>query len=201
MTGVLLNAGAQLLLKAGTNALGVITLTARQLVRRRCWRMATQGYFVAGVALLRGQPGRVDPRAVARAGVDRLSDALARLRGQRDRRALSVRRGGHACSAGSASASSSSACAWWREADRWPMRLRLSVRAPADRRGDDRRRRRGAALGLDHERPAGPALRGRAVDVLRRPAGARASPRPPPRSKSRCSCAASARATKSSPRR
>ena len=49
MTGVLLNAGAQLLLKAGTNVLGVITLT------RENWfdtfaRMATQGYFVLGAA-------------------------------------------------------------------------------------------------------------------------------------------------------
>jgi len=49
MAGVLLNAGAQLLLKAGTNVLGVITLT------RESWldtfaRMATQGYFVLGAA-------------------------------------------------------------------------------------------------------------------------------------------------------
>ena len=49
MTGVLLNAGAQLLLKAGTNELGVITLT------RDGWpdtllRMATQGQFVLGAA-------------------------------------------------------------------------------------------------------------------------------------------------------
>lgn len=48
LTGVLLNAAAQLLLKAGTNALGVITLT------RDDWpdtlaRMGTQGYFIAGV--------------------------------------------------------------------------------------------------------------------------------------------------------
>ena len=47
MTGVLLNAGAQLLLKAATNVLGVITLT------RDTWpdtlvRIATQGYFVMG---------------------------------------------------------------------------------------------------------------------------------------------------------
>ena len=50
MTGVLLNTGAQLLLKAGTNALGVITLT------RDDWpstlaRMATQPHFVGGVAI------------------------------------------------------------------------------------------------------------------------------------------------------
>jgi len=49
LAGVLLNAVAQLLLKAGTNALGVLTLT------RDNWtdvtlRMATQGYFIAGVA-------------------------------------------------------------------------------------------------------------------------------------------------------
>ena len=49
MAGVLLNAGAQLLLKAGTNELGVITLT------RDGWpdtllRMATQGHFVLGAA-------------------------------------------------------------------------------------------------------------------------------------------------------
>jgi multidrug transporter EmrE-like cation transporter len=49
MAGVLLNAGAQLLLKAGTNVLGVITLT------RETWfdtlaKIATQGYFVLGAA-------------------------------------------------------------------------------------------------------------------------------------------------------
>ena len=49
MAGVLLNAGAQLLLKAGTNVLGVITLT------RETWldtfaKMATQRYFVLGAA-------------------------------------------------------------------------------------------------------------------------------------------------------
>jgi multidrug transporter EmrE-like cation transporter len=49
MTGVLLNAGAQLLLKAGTNVLGVITL------ERGSWldtllRMATQGHFILGAA-------------------------------------------------------------------------------------------------------------------------------------------------------
>jgi multidrug transporter EmrE-like cation transporter len=48
-TGVLLNAGAQLLLKAGTNALGVITLT-RDNWWDMLWRMGTQGHFVAGVA-------------------------------------------------------------------------------------------------------------------------------------------------------
>jgi multidrug transporter EmrE-like cation transporter len=49
MTGVILNAGAQLLLKAGTNALGVISLT-RDNWWDMLWRMGTQGHFVAGVA-------------------------------------------------------------------------------------------------------------------------------------------------------
>jgi multidrug transporter EmrE-like cation transporter len=49
ITGVILNAGAQLLLKAGTNALGVITLT-RDNWWDTLWKMATQGHFVVGVA-------------------------------------------------------------------------------------------------------------------------------------------------------
>ena len=49
LTGVLLNAGAQLLLKAGTNALGVITLT-RDNWWDMLWKMGAQGHFVAGVA-------------------------------------------------------------------------------------------------------------------------------------------------------
>jgi multidrug transporter EmrE-like cation transporter len=49
MTGVLLNATAQLLLKAGTNVLGVITFT-RDNWSALAWRMATQEYFVAGAA-------------------------------------------------------------------------------------------------------------------------------------------------------
>ncbi len=49
LTGVLLNAAAQLLLKAGTNVLGVITLT------RGNWadqfeRMAVEPHFIGGVA-------------------------------------------------------------------------------------------------------------------------------------------------------
>jgi multidrug transporter EmrE-like cation transporter len=49
LAGVLLNAGAQLLLKAGTNVLGVLTLS------RDTWpdtlvKMATQGYFMLGAA-------------------------------------------------------------------------------------------------------------------------------------------------------
>jgi|SRR2546427_12268640 drug/metabolite transporter (DMT)-like permease len=48
ITGVLLNAAAQLLLKAGTNVLGVITLTRENWTDVLC-RMATEGHFVAGV--------------------------------------------------------------------------------------------------------------------------------------------------------
>ena len=50
MTGVLLNAAAQLLLKAGTNVLGVITLT-RDNWSETLSRMATQGHFITGIAL------------------------------------------------------------------------------------------------------------------------------------------------------
>ena len=50
MTGVLLNAAAQLLLKAGTNALGVITLTRDNWLEMGT-RMATQPHFIGGVAL------------------------------------------------------------------------------------------------------------------------------------------------------
>ena len=50
LSGVLLNAAAQLFLKAGTNALGVITLTRDNWVEVLA-RMATQGHFIAGAAL------------------------------------------------------------------------------------------------------------------------------------------------------
>ena len=49
MAGVLLNAGAQLLLKAGTNVLGVITLE-RDTWPETLLRMATQGHFIVGAA-------------------------------------------------------------------------------------------------------------------------------------------------------
>jgi multidrug transporter EmrE-like cation transporter len=49
IVGVLLNAGAQLLLKAGTNVLGVITLT-RDNWMGQLTRMATEPHFIAGVA-------------------------------------------------------------------------------------------------------------------------------------------------------
>ncbi len=47
LSGVLLNAVAQLLLKAGTNVLGVLTLD-RDTWLDTVWRMATQGYFILG---------------------------------------------------------------------------------------------------------------------------------------------------------
>jgi drug/metabolite transporter (DMT)-like permease len=47
ITGVLLNAGAQLLLKAGTNALGVITLT-RENWPGEFGRMASEPHFIGG---------------------------------------------------------------------------------------------------------------------------------------------------------
>jgi multidrug transporter EmrE-like cation transporter len=49
IAGVLLNAGAQLLLKAGTNALGVLTLTGDNWPGTLS-KMATQGHFVLGTA-------------------------------------------------------------------------------------------------------------------------------------------------------
>lgn len=49
LTGVLLNAAAQLLLKAGTNALGVLTLTREHWLATG-FAVATNPHVVAGVA-------------------------------------------------------------------------------------------------------------------------------------------------------
>jgi multidrug transporter EmrE-like cation transporter len=49
LTGVLLNAAAQLLLKAGTNRLGVITLSSGNWPST-LMQMASEGYFIAGIA-------------------------------------------------------------------------------------------------------------------------------------------------------
>ena len=49
LTGVLLNAGAQLLLKAGTNALGVLTLT-REHWLDQFGRMAVEPHLAGGIA-------------------------------------------------------------------------------------------------------------------------------------------------------
>jgi len=48
LTGVLLNAGAQLLLKAGTNVLGVITLT-RENWTGEFGRMAVEPHLLGGI--------------------------------------------------------------------------------------------------------------------------------------------------------
>lgn len=50
MAGVLCNAGAQLLLKTGTNRLGVLTLTSDGWPAT-LWRMASESYFIAGALL------------------------------------------------------------------------------------------------------------------------------------------------------
>ncbi len=49
LTGVLLNATAQLLLKAGTNTLGVITPTAANALPL-AWTVATNPHFLGGFA-------------------------------------------------------------------------------------------------------------------------------------------------------
>ncbi len=48
MTGVLLNAGAQLLLKAGTNAVGVFAFSSANLVPVG-WKLATEPHIVGGL--------------------------------------------------------------------------------------------------------------------------------------------------------
>jgi multidrug transporter EmrE-like cation transporter len=49
MTGVMLNAGAQLLLKAGTNSVGVFEFTRENIVPIG-WRLATEPHIVGGLA-------------------------------------------------------------------------------------------------------------------------------------------------------
>jgi multidrug transporter EmrE-like cation transporter len=49
MTGVLLNAGAQLLLKAGTNSVGVFEFSRDNIVPVG-WRLATEPHIVGGLA-------------------------------------------------------------------------------------------------------------------------------------------------------
>ena len=84
ITGVLLNAAAQLLLKAGTNVMGVITLTPDN------WTASCAHGKHPAVHRWRGpvrhQPARLDPGPVARAGIDRVSAAVIGLRYQCDRR-------------------------------------------------------------------------------------------------------------------
>lgn len=49
MTGVLLNAGAQLLLKAGTNTVGVFAFSSENLVPVG-WKLATEPHIMGGLA-------------------------------------------------------------------------------------------------------------------------------------------------------
>ena len=49
MTGVLLNAGAQLLLKAGTNSVGVFAFSRDNLLPIG-WKLATEPHIVGGLA-------------------------------------------------------------------------------------------------------------------------------------------------------
>ena len=49
MTGVLLNAGAQLLLKAGTNSVGAFEYTSANIVPIG-WKLATEPHIVGGLA-------------------------------------------------------------------------------------------------------------------------------------------------------
>ncbi len=81
LSGVLLNAAAQLLLKAGVNAIGAITLDRGTLLLTAL-RVLNQWPVLAGAGradAVRGQRGRVDRGALARGRVDYLPDALARL--------------------------------------------------------------------------------------------------------------------------
>ena len=48
MTGVLLNAAAQLLLKSGTNAVGAFEFSARNVIPVG-WKIATQPYILFGI--------------------------------------------------------------------------------------------------------------------------------------------------------
>ena len=48
MAGVLLNAGAQLLLKAGTNSVGVFAFSSENLVPVG-WKLATEPHIIGGV--------------------------------------------------------------------------------------------------------------------------------------------------------
>lgn len=49
LTGVLLNAAAQLMLKAGTNAIGAFEFTAANVMPVG-WKIATQPFVVSGIA-------------------------------------------------------------------------------------------------------------------------------------------------------
>jgi hypothetical protein len=91
LTGVLLNAAAQLFLKAGTNAIGHFDFALANIIPIGL-KIAGQPFDHRRPGLLRGQRGGVDHGPVASAGEHRLSDAVDRLRDQRADRPLLVRR-------------------------------------------------------------------------------------------------------------
>ena len=93
LAGVLLNAAAQLLLKAGTNAVGQFEFAAANALPVGL-KLALRTAHPRRHRVLRSQRRRLDPGAVARRGEHRLPDALDRLRRERDRRVLPLRRGG-----------------------------------------------------------------------------------------------------------
>ena len=88
LSGVLLNACAQLLLKAGTNRIGHFDFSLNNALPIG-WQLATNPIFSAGW-LLCGERGGLDHGTVASAGQHRLSDAVDRLRCQRAGRLVAV---------------------------------------------------------------------------------------------------------------
>ncbi len=92
LAGVALNACAQLLLKAGTNAVGHFEFTRANILPIG-FKLATQLPIIGGLGCYVISVAVWVDRAVARGCVDRLSDAVARLRRQCGRRLVSVRRG------------------------------------------------------------------------------------------------------------
>ena len=95
LTGVLLNAAAQLLLKAGTNAVGHFEFS-RDNILPVGWQLATEPHIFGGLSFYVDQRGGVDHGAVPGRSQHRLPDAVHRLRGQRPGRLVAVRRGGFA---------------------------------------------------------------------------------------------------------
>jgi hypothetical protein len=91
LTGVLLNAAAQLLLKAGTNVVGHFEFHADNIIPVGL-KLAFQPLHHGRHGLLCSQPGGLDHGAVACSGLDRLPDAVHRLCDQRLRRLAVVRR-------------------------------------------------------------------------------------------------------------
>ena len=93
MTGVLLNAAAQLLLKAGTNSVGTFAFSLENAVPVG-WKLATEPHIVGGLACYVVSVVVWIMALSRRGGEHRLSDALGGLRRQRDRGVVPVRRSG-----------------------------------------------------------------------------------------------------------